>query len=59
MKRYEKVLVVSALVMLLSAFGIAGALDTNVEVGVLPIVAFIVSSLVCALMIYFQHLDNK
>ena len=59
MKRYEKVLVVSALVMLLSAFGIAGALDLNMEVSVLPIITFAISSLVSTLMIYFQHLDNK
>ena len=59
MKRYERILLVSAIVMILSAFGITGALDTDMEVGILPIITFILSSLISAVMIYFQYLDNK
>ena len=58
MKRYEKILVVSALIMLFAGFGIAGALDTNMEVSIIPIITFIISSLVSALMIYFEYLDR-
>lgn len=59
MKRYEKVLIISTLIMIFAGFGIVGCYDLNMEVGILPKVTFVISGIISGIMIYFQHLDNK